>query len=219
MTLGLVLGTALGLVLGWSSRSVRRRPKSRRRVVADHRGGRHAGRMTLRRLTGCSSSSAMPRRSTARARRTRARAHRPREAGRRRRGEVAAQHAPRSTSCCCSPARRTRQTWEGGQAAGCPPGRSTTGPRCTTPGPTGCCTSYEGRPRSAVLLLVGHAPGVPLLVEESRGARGGGTAARRPPTSSLAVLRYRRALGRPRLRRGRPGAVPCRPGRTEASAG
>jgi phosphohistidine phosphatase len=106
-------------------------------------------------------------------------------------GEWLLQHVPLVDLVVCSPSVRTRQTWEGVRRGGVSAGSVDERAEVYDADPGTLLDVVRGAPdRVRRLLLVGHAPGVPLLVEELAQAAAGEPLPDGFPTSALAVLRF-----------------------------
>ena len=105
-------------------------------------------------------------------------------------GTWLARHAPPVDLVVCSTSRRTRQTWEGVQDGGVSAGSVEHRAEVYDADPDELLDVVRGTPEEVrCLLLVGHAPGVPLLVEELAAPGEGEPLPDGFPTSGLAVLR------------------------------
>ncbi len=106
-------------------------------------------------------------------------------------GEWLVQHVPVVDQVVCSPSMRTRQTWEGVRRGGVSAGSVDERAEVYDADPGTLLDVVRGaRDDVRCLLLVGHAPGVPLLVEELAQAGAGEPLPDGFPTSALAVLRF-----------------------------
>jgi phosphohistidine phosphatase len=106
-------------------------------------------------------------------------------------GEWLAQHVPPVDQVVCSPSVRTRQTWEGVRRGGVSAGSVDERAEVYDADPDTLLDVVRDAPDEVrCLLLVGHAPGVPLLVEELARAAAGDPLPEGFPTSALAVLRF-----------------------------
>jgi phosphohistidine phosphatase len=106
-------------------------------------------------------------------------------------GEWLAQHVPPVDQVVCSPSVRTRQTWEGVRRGGVSAGSVDERVEVYDADPDTLMDVVRDAPDEVrCLLLVGHAPGVPLLVEELARAAAGDPLPEGFPTSALAVLRF-----------------------------
>ncbi len=106
-------------------------------------------------------------------------------------GEWMLQHVPPVDLVVCSPSVRTRQTWEGVRRGGVSAGSVDERAEVYDADPGTLLDAVRGAPDHVrCLLLVGHSPGVPLLVEELAQAGAGEPLPDGFPTSALAVLRF-----------------------------
>jgi len=106
-------------------------------------------------------------------------------------GEWLLKHAPLVDLVVCSPSVRTRQTWAGVRRGGVSARSVDERAEVYDADPDALLDVVRGAPDQVrCLLLVGHAPGVPLLVEDLAQAGGGEPLPHGFPTSALAVLRF-----------------------------
>ena len=106
-------------------------------------------------------------------------------------GEWLLKHAPLVDLVVCSPSVRTRQTWAGVRRGGVSARSVDERAEVYDADPDALLDVVRGAPDQVrCLLLVGHAPGVPLLVEDLAQAGAGEPLPHGFPTSALAVLRF-----------------------------
>ena len=106
-------------------------------------------------------------------------------------GEWLVQHVPPVEQVVCSPSVRTRQTWEGVRRGGVTAGSVDQRAEVYDADPDTLLEVVRSAPDEVrCLLLVGHAPGVPLLVGELAQAAAGDPLPEGFPTSAIAVLRF-----------------------------
>jgi phosphohistidine phosphatase len=106
-------------------------------------------------------------------------------------GTWLAQHVPLVDLVVCSPSVRTRQTWEGVRGGGVSARLVDERAEVYDADPGTLLDLVRGAADEVrCLLLIGHAPGVPLLVEELAVAGAGEPLPDGFPTSALALLRF-----------------------------
>jgi phosphohistidine phosphatase len=106
-------------------------------------------------------------------------------------GEWLAQHVPPIDRVVCSTSVRARQTWEGVRRGGVSATSVDLRAEVYDAAPGTLLDVVRGAPEQVrCLLLVGHAPGVPLLVEELVAPGAAEPMPHGCPTSGCAVLRF-----------------------------